>query len=269
VKQVGKKDSRRCRSLISDPSPTLVKAPRATYTVLPPAVAATLFLFFYFRRHQESVFYIGAKRNFTPSLHLERPKVTVDCVDSNNQANFFSTVVETARRRRTSPPKPEVQPSGADAVCAERNLVHGRTRAGGHPRRQQLFSTPTTQKLEYNAAASERSQALGSISFVLSDGPNGNYSHEKRFRARQGTYPLPDDSEFLDRVESLSRVSPTAAVFTDDVGSITASAFVHQWPRDCMVKRVKPSFSNTYDNKPKNQTVSQLLQFPSTRRHQE
>jgi hypothetical protein len=154
----------------------------------------------------KNLFDIRGKRNFT-ELHLSG-QFPWTGVDSNTQANVFSTVIELPTSELG--PRP-VHIWGRCSVRQDGKLVHA-DRAG-HPSVSSFFNTDDT-KLEYNASEPVNDRQRWLEQFIHLLGHTGNYTREEAIAAidREGT--LPDVMTFD---PSKPAQYPNGRVFTDDV----------------------------------------------------
>ena len=150
---------------------------------------------------------VSGKRNFTePHLSGKSPWTGVD---SNTEANVFSTVVELPTSELA--PKPEVHIWGRCSVRQDGKLVHA-DRAG-HPSVSSFFNTDDT-KLEYNASEPVNDRKRWLDQFVHLMGHTGNYSREEAIAEIDKERTLPDVLNFD---PSKPAKYPNGRVFTDDV----------------------------------------------------
>ena len=198
---VGKKISRRRRSLVR---------PQAQYRqggrlhILRRQSQRRFLL--RFRRHQESVRHQGQAE-----FHRASPErqVTWTGVDSNTEANVFSTVVELPTSELA--PKPEVHIWGRCSVRQDGKLLH--VDRAGHPSVSSFFNTDDT-KLEYNASEPVNDRKRWLDQFVHLMGHTGNYSREEAIAEIDKERTLPDVLSFD---PSKPAKYPNGRVFTDDV----------------------------------------------------
>jgi len=133
----------------------------------------------------KNLFDISGKRNFTePHLSGKSPWTGVD---SNTEANVFSTVVELPTSELA--PKPEVHIWGRCSVPQDGKLVH--VDRAGHPSVSSFFNTDDT-KLEYNASEPVNDRKRWLDQFVHLMGHTGNYSREEAIAEIDKERTLPD-----------------------------------------------------------------------------
>ena len=149
----------------------------------------------------KNLFDIRGKRNFTePHLGGKSPWTGVD---SNTEANVFSTAIELPTSEID--PKREMHIWGRCSVRENGNLVHA-DRAG-HPSVSSFFNTDDT-KLEYNASepVNDRNRWLEMFIHLL--GHTGNYTREEAIAAIDTERTLPDAGV---SIRPSPRSTPTAA----------------------------------------------------------
>jgi hypothetical protein len=155
----------------------------------------------------KNLFDTRGKRNFTePHLGGKSPWTGVD---SNTEANVFSTVIELPTSELD--PKPELHIWGRCSVRRDGNLVH--VDRAGHPSVSSFFNTDDTKE-EYNASepVNDRNRWLELFIHLL--GHTGNYTREEAISAIDNERTLPDVLSFD---PSKPAKYPNGRVFTDDV----------------------------------------------------
>jgi hypothetical protein len=130
-------------------------------------------------------------------------------VDSNTEANVFSTVVELPTSELA--PKSEIHIWGRCSLRQAGKLVH--VDRAGHPSVSSFFNTDDT-KLEYNASEPVKDRTRWLDQFVHLMGHTGNYSREEAIAAIDKERTLPDALSFN---PSKPAKYPNGRVFTDDV----------------------------------------------------
>jgi hypothetical protein len=184
------------------PKPNIVKAGDHTFFAGSRSDA-----FFFDFDGIKNLFDIRGKRNFTePHLSGKSPWTGVD---SNTEANVFSTVVELPTSELA--PKPEVYIWGRCSVRQDGKLVH--VDRAGHPSVSSFFNTDDT-KLEYNASEPVNDRKRWLDQFVHLMGHTGNYSREEAIAEIDKERTLPDVLSF-DPTKPAKY--PNGRVFTDDV----------------------------------------------------
>jgi hypothetical protein len=155
----------------------------------------------------KNLFDTRGKRNFTePHLGGKSPWTGVD---SNTEANVFSTVIELPTSEFGA--GPEIRIWGRCSVREDGKLIHA-DRAG-HPSVSSFFNTDDT-KLEYNASEPVNDRARWTDQFVHLMGHTGNYTREEALAAIDAEGILPDVLHFD---PSKPAKYPNGRVFTDDV----------------------------------------------------
>src|SRR5271155_4590485 len=155
----------------------------------------------------KNLFDTRGKRNFTePHLGGKSPWTGVD---SNTEANVFSTVIELPTSELGA--NPEIRIWGRCSVRQGGKLVHA-DRAG-HPSVSSFFNTDET-KLEYNASEPVNDRKRWMDQFVHLLGHTGNYTREEAIAAIDAHRILPDMLCFN---PSTPAKYPNGRVFTDDV----------------------------------------------------
>jgi len=187
------------------PKPNIVKA--GDYTFFAGSRSDAFFFDF---DGIKALFDIRGKRNFTePHLGELGGKSPWTGVDSNTQANVFSTVVELPTSELA--PKPEVRIWGRCSVRKDGKLLH--VDRAGHPSVSSFFNTDDT-KLEYNASEPVNDRKRWLDQFVHLLGHTGNYTREEAIAAIDKERTLPDVLSF-DPAKAAKY--PNGRVFTDDV----------------------------------------------------
>jgi len=155
----------------------------------------------------KNLFDIRGKRNFTePHLGGKSPWTGVD---SNTQANVFSTVIELPTSELA--PKPEMHIWGRCSVRRDGKLLH--VDRAGHPSVSSFFNTDDTKE-EYNASEPVNDRKRWLDQFVHLMGHTGNYTREEAIAAIDKEGTLPDVLSFD---PSKPAQYPNGRVFTDDV----------------------------------------------------
>lgn len=155
----------------------------------------------------KNLFDTSGGRNFTaPHLGGDSPWTGVD---SNTEANVFSTVVElpTAELGTDS----EVRIWGRCSLREDGRLIHA-DRAG-HPSVSSFFNTDETKE-EYNASEPVNDRARWTDLFVHLMGHTGGYTRDEAIAAIEDDRILPD---MLVYDHSKPARYPNGRVFTDDV----------------------------------------------------
>jgi hypothetical protein len=155
----------------------------------------------------QNLFDTSGGRNFTaPHLGGESPWTGVD---SNTEANVFSTVVELPTSELGA--DPEIRVWGRCSVRENGQLVHA-DRAG-HPSVSSFFNTDETKE-EYNASEPVNDRERWTDQFVHLMGHTGDYTREEAIAAIEKDAILPDMLVFD---PSKAARYPNGRVFTDDV----------------------------------------------------
>jgi hypothetical protein len=155
----------------------------------------------------KNLFDTRGKRNFTePHLGGKSPWTGVD---SNTEANVFSTVIELPTSELN--PKPEIHIWGRCSVRRDGELVH--VDRAGHPSVSSFFNTDDTKE-EYNASEPVNDRRRWIDQFVHLMGHTGNYTREEAIAAIDNERTLPDVLSFD---PSKPATYPNGRVFTDDV----------------------------------------------------
>ncbi|MGB6446108.1 MAG: DUF4331 family protein [Xanthobacteraceae bacterium] len=155
----------------------------------------------------KNLFDIRGKRNFTePHLGGKSPWTGVD---SNTQANVFSTALELPTSELQS--KAEIRIWGRCSVRKDGKLLH--VDRAGHPSVSSFFNTDDTKE-EYNASEPVNDRKRWLEQFVHLMGHTGDYSREDAIAAIDTEGTLPDVLTFN---PSKPAKYPNGRVFTDDV----------------------------------------------------
>jgi hypothetical protein len=155
----------------------------------------------------KDLFDTSGGRNFTaPHLGGKSPWTGVD---SNTEANVFSTVVELPTSALRS--DPEIRVWGRCSVREDGRLIHA-DRAG-HPSVSSFFNTDETKE-EYNASEPVNDRERWTDQFVHLMGHTGNYTREEAIAAIDDDAILPDMLVFD---PSKPAQYPNGRTFTDDV----------------------------------------------------
>jgi hypothetical protein len=155
----------------------------------------------------KSLFDTSGGRNFTaPHLGGKSPWTGVD---SNTEANVFSTVVELPTSELGA--DPEIRIWGRCSVREDGRLVHA-DRAG-HPSVSSFFNTDETKE-EFNASEPVNDRERWTDQFVHLMGHTGNYTREEAIAAIDDHAILPDMLVFD---PSKPAQYPNGRIFTDDV----------------------------------------------------
>jgi hypothetical protein len=175
----------------------------------------------------KNLFDTRGKRNFTePHLGSKSPWTGVD---SNTEANVFSTVIELPTSELGS--NPVIHIWGRCSVREDGKLIHA-DRAG-HPSVSSFFNTDDT-KLEYNASEPVNDRKRWTDMFVHLMGHTGNYTREEAIAAIDAEGLLPDMLTFN---PSKPALYPNGRVFADDVIN-TRLAFLTK--NECPPTGLKP-----------------------------
>ena len=155
----------------------------------------------------KNLFDTRGKRNFTePHLGGKSPWTGVD---SNTEANVFSTVIELPTSELD--PKPEIHIWGRCSVRRDGKLLH--VDRAGHPSVSSFFNTDDTKE-EYNASEPVNDRKRWLDQFVHLMGHTGNYTREEAIAAIDKERTLPDALSFD---PSKPAKYPNGRLFTDDV----------------------------------------------------
>ena len=145
-------------------------------------------------------------RNFTaPHLGSKSPWTGID---SNTEANVFSTVLELPTSEFGGKP---VRVWGRCSVRRDGKLVH--VDRAGHPSVSSFFNTDDTKE-EYNASEPVNDRARWLEMFIHLMGHTGNYTREEAIAAIDADSLLPDVMTY-DPTKPARY--PNGRVFTDDV----------------------------------------------------
>src|SRR5512143_2097876 len=155
----------------------------------------------------KNLFDTSGGRNFT-ALHLGG-KSPWSGVDSNTEANVFSTVIELPTSELD--PKPEIHIWGRWSVGRDGRVVH--VDRAGHPSVSSFFNTDDTKE-EYNASEPVNDRKRWLDQFVHLMGHTGGYTREEAIAAIDKERTLPDVLSFD---PSKPAKYPNGRVFTDDV----------------------------------------------------
>jgi hypothetical protein len=155
----------------------------------------------------KNLFDIRGKRNFTePHLGGKSPWTGID---SNLEANVFSTAIELPTSEIN--PRPKMQIWGRCSVPRNGKLVH--VDRAGHPSVSSFFNTDDTKE-EYNASEPVNDRTRWLEQFIHLLGHTGNYTREEAITAIDKEGILPDVLSFD---PSKPAKYPNGRVFTDDV----------------------------------------------------
>jgi hypothetical protein len=155
----------------------------------------------------KNLFDTSGKRNFTePHLGGTSPWTGVD---SNTEANVFSTVLELPTERLGGNPAFRIW--GRCSLRRNGELLH--VDRAGHPSVSSFFNTDDTKE-EYNASEPVNDRARWTDQFVHLMGHTGNYTREEAIAAIDKEGTLPDMLTFS---PSEPAKYPNGRVFTDDV----------------------------------------------------
>ena len=155
----------------------------------------------------KNLFDTSGNRNFTePRIGGPSPWTGVD---SNTEANVFSTVIELPTDRIGGTPGFKIW--GRCSLRVDGVLEH--VDRAGHPSVSSFFNTDDT-KLEYNASEPVNDRARWLDQFVHLMGHTGDYTREEAIAEidREGTLP-----DMLSFDPSKPAKYPNGRVFTDDV----------------------------------------------------
>jgi hypothetical protein len=184
------------------PKPNIVKS--GGYTFFAGARSDAFFFDF---DGIKNLFDTSGGRNFTaPHLGGKSPWTGVD---SNTEANVFSTVIELPTSELGA--KPEIRIWGRCSVRKDGKLVNA-DRAG-HPSVSSFFNTDDT-KLEYNASEPVNDRTRWTDQFVHLMGHTGHYTRDEAIAAIDADRILPDMLCFN---PSKPAKYPNGRSFTDDV----------------------------------------------------
>jgi len=158
----------------------------------------------------KALFDTSGKKNFTsPHLGELHGKSPWTGVDSNTQANVFSTVIELPTAELGG--KPGIRIWGRCSVRENGKLAHA-DRAG-HPSTSSFFNTDDT-KLEYNASEPVNDRKRWTDMFVHLMGHTGGYSRDEAIAEIDKEGLLPDMLSF-DPTKPAKY--PNGRTFLDDV----------------------------------------------------
>lgn len=183
------------------PKPNIVKAGNITFFAGSRSDA-----FFFDFDGIKNLFDTRGGRNFTaPHLGGKSPWTGVD---SNTEANVFSTVIELPR---TELGPGEIRIWGRCSLRRDGKLLH--VDRAGHPSVSSFFNTDDTKE-EYNASEPVNDRKRWTDMFVHLMGHTGNYTHDEAIAAIDKDRILPDMLPFD---PSKPAKYPNGRVFTDDV----------------------------------------------------
>jgi uncharacterized protein DUF4331 len=155
----------------------------------------------------KNLFDTSGGRNFTaPHLGGTSPWTGVD---SNTEANVFSTVLELPTSELGG--APEIRIWGRCSVRRDGVLLH--VDRAGHPSVSSFFNTDDTKE-EFNASEPVNDRTRWTDMFVHLMGHTGNYTEEEALAAIDEHRLLPD---MLNFDPSKPAKYPNGRVFTDDV----------------------------------------------------
>jgi hypothetical protein len=155
----------------------------------------------------KNLFDTSGGRNFTaPHLGGESPWTGVD---SNTEANVFSTAIELPTSRLGA--GPDIRIWGRCSVRRDGELLH--VDRAGHPSVSSFFNTDDTKE-EYNASEPVNDKARWTDLFVHLMGHTGGYTRDEAIAAIEEHGILPDMLGFN---PSKPGKYPNGRVFTDDV----------------------------------------------------
>ncbi len=155
----------------------------------------------------KNLFDTSGGRNFT-ALHLDDESPWTG-VDSNTEANVFSTAIELPTAQLGA--DPDIRIWGRCSVRVNGELEH--VDRAGHPSVSSFFNTDDT-KLEYNASEPVNDKARWTDMFVHLMGHTGGYTRTEAIEAIENEGTLPDMLHFN---PSLPGNYPNGRVFADDV----------------------------------------------------
>ena len=184
------------------PKPNIVKAGNITFFAGSRSDA-----FFFDYEGIKNLFDTRGGRNFTaPHLGGKSPWTGVD---SNTEANVFSTVIELPTSEIGA--KPEIRIWGRCSLRRDGKLLH--VDRAGHPSVSSFFNTDDTKE-EYNASEPVNDRKRWTDMFVHLMGHTGNYTREEAIAAIDKDRILPDMLPFD---TSKPAKYPNGRVVTDDV----------------------------------------------------
>jgi hypothetical protein len=163
--------------------------------------------FFFDLEGVNALFDTSGGRNFTaPHLGGESPWTGVD---SNTEANVFSTVIELPTEKLGA--NPDIRIWGRCSLRRDGKLEH--VDRAGHPSVSSFFNTDDTKE-EYNASEPPNDRARWTDMFVHILGHTGGYTEAEAVAAIDEEGTLPDMLTFD---PSKPAKYPNGRVFTDDV----------------------------------------------------
>ena len=184
------------------PSPNIMKS--GAYTFFAGSRSDAFFFDF---DGIKNLFDTRGKRNFTePHLGGKSPWTGVD---SNTEANVFSTAIELPTSELN--PKREIHVWGRCSVRRDGKLLH--VDRAGHPSVSSFFNTDDTKE-EYNASEPVNDRKRWLEQFVHLMGHTGNYTREEAIAAIDRERTLPDVMSFD---PSKPAKYPNGRSFADDV----------------------------------------------------
>jgi hypothetical protein len=155
----------------------------------------------------KNLFDTSGGRNFTaPHLGGKSPWTGVD---SNTEANVFSTVLELPTSALGA--DPDIRIWGRCSVRRDGKLLH--VDRAGHPSVSSFFNTDETKE-EYNASEPPNDRFRWLDQFVHLMGHTGDYTREEAIAAIDAEGVLPDTLTYN---PSKPAAYPNGRVFTDDV----------------------------------------------------
>jgi hypothetical protein len=155
----------------------------------------------------KALFDTSGGNNFT-ALHVSGQSPWTG-VDSNLEANVFSTVIELPTSELGA--APEIRIWGRCSLRKDGKLMH--VDRAGHPSVSSFFNTDET-KLEFNASEPLNDRQRWTDQFVHLMGHTGNYTREEAIAAIDAERLLPDVMTFD---PSKPAQYPNGRLFTDDV----------------------------------------------------
>ncbi|HEY4166214.1 MAG TPA: DUF4331 family protein [Reyranella sp.] len=155
----------------------------------------------------KNLFDIRGKRNFTEP-HVVPGKSPWTGIDSNTEANVFSTAVELPTRELGGQ---TMRIWGRCSLRRDGQLIH--VDRAGHPSVSSFFNTDDTKE-EYNASEPVNDRTRWLEMFIHLMGHTGNYSRAESIAAIDADALLPDVLSFDPRQPAQY---PNGRVFTDDV----------------------------------------------------
>jgi hypothetical protein len=155
----------------------------------------------------KNLFNTSGKRNFTDlTLPGESPWTGVD---SNTEANVFSTAIEMPTSFLGA--NPDIRIWGRCSLRLDGELLH--VDRAGHPSVSSFFNTDDTKE-EYNASEPVHDRQRWIDMFIHQLGHTGDYSRDEAIEAIDNEGTLPDMLTFN---PSKPAKYPNGRVFTDDV----------------------------------------------------